>query len=104
MIIKLEKEELIYIPETEEFRVLLRNRDNTKDLIIVTPYSDYEIVSGLGEGATDDFAEVIQELYVNRFFQKIEESLSSEKVTAINVLSVYDDVLDYLNSLVKKEE
>lgn len=104
MIIKLEKEELIYIPETEEFRVLLRNRDNTKDLIIVTPNSDYVIVSGLGEGATDDFAEVIQELYVNRFFQKIEESLSSEKVTAINILSVYDDVLDYLNSLVKKEE
>lgn len=102
MLIKHE-EALIHIPVNEPFRFFLREESGRRDLIVTTAESEYEIIHGIGEGAGDEFSEVVCELYTRMFFQKIEEAVFGT-IKTIDVIAVYAEIFDYLESLVEKKE
>lgn len=104
MLIKLENNELINIPKEIEFRIFLREDDGRYDLMLSTAKeADYEVIHGLGEGAGGEFSDIIREMYMHQFFQRVENSLYSDNKT-IDVITVYEDVLENIESFVKKKQ
>lgn len=103
LLLKLENNELVYIPN-EEFRVFLQaDDDNRYALILSTSYADYVIIDALGEGAGGEFSEIVRELYTRKFFERVEDAMFGD-IKTIDVISVYEDVIIYLESLINKKE
>lgn len=68
LLLKLENNELVYIPNEEFHMFLQAGDDNRYSLILSTSYADYIILDGLGEGAGGEFSEIVRELYTRMFF------------------------------------